>query len=632
MRKIRDFKITPKLIVSVILIASFFTALNSYSNYNVSKNNLRKSIQDDLTSIVQSKKEYLDKFLDYHKGRISDWSSDEAIRENFKKIAKNQDTNSILNLGDYIKDYKHYLVDRENEIVITDIFDLSGVVRVSTDPERIGHTESRDDLDREYNFSKAKAAEFGDAFFASLTHEPDEPGHLGNVPMWHVSTPLIPNRSDNEVIGVIVSHILAEGLNNVLLGDWQINSSMQGIELPRSYLVSSHDKLVVTPTGFNENMILEQLIDTEPVKKCAENKNGMIGTYKDHKGNSVIGASLCVGDDWTLLAEIKEVRLFSAMGNFKNNILIISILMILVLLIAMYLILSRNFIRPIKKLSIAAERMAKGDFSQRVEILSNNEIGRLSKTFNEMAQKIEETDRAKSEFVSLASHQLLTPLTTVSWYIETLLAGSVSGLSEKQKEYIKNVYSTNHNMVETVRALLDVSRIEMGTFYIKPQSVNIVDAANSVLDELTIRIKEKELEIIKDFDSNMPIVEMDPQLIRIIFQNLLSNAVKYTSNKGKVIISTKKQEQDILVSISDSGYGIPKELQEKVFSKFFRSYNIKEKVPEGTGLGLYIVKSIIDNSGGKIRFESEENKGTTFYVSYPLSGMKAKEGTKQLGA
>lgn len=626
MRKFGNLKITPKLATSVILVAGFFTVLNSYFSYEISKDNLRKSIQEDLVLIVKAKKEYLDKFLDYHKARIADWCSDRFIGESFKKIIENQNGAAAKDLSDYIKANKHSLLNYEDEISITDIFDIDGVIRVSTDSGRIGHTESHDELNKEYNFDEAKTAKPGDVFYSSLVHEPDEPGHLSGVPMWHISTLLV---NDNKVIGVMVNHILADGLNKVLLSDWQINTDKE-IEPPKTYLVSSRDKLVITPTGFNENMILERLIDTEPVKKCAENKQEMIGSYKDHKGIAVIGASLCSNDEWVLLAEIEEAKIFSAMRNLKSNILIISFLMIAALLALMY-ILSRNIIRPIKNLTAIAEKIAKGDLRQRVPIYSNDEIGKFSKIFNEMVQKLEETDRAKSEFVSLASHQLLTPLTTISWYVETLLAGGADESSEKQKEYMKNIYNTNHNMIEIVRALLDVSRIEMGTFYIKPQPINIADAANSVLDELAIRTKEKELEVIKDFGLSAPIVDMDPQLIRIIFQNLLSNAVKYTPNKGKITIGINEQNQEIVINIADNGYGIPMELQGKVFSKFFRADNIKNKIPEGTGLGLYIIKSIVDNSGGKIWFESEENKGTTFYISYPLSGMTAKEGTKQLG-
>ncbi|MCX6808555.1 MAG: ATP-binding protein [Candidatus Berkelbacteria bacterium] len=127
----------------------------------------------------------------------------------------------------------------------------------------------------------------------------------------------------------------------------------------------------------------------------------------------------------------------------------------------------------------------------------------------------------------------------------------------------------------------------------------------------------------------MPILSVDPKLTRMIIQNLLSNALKYTV-KGGVIISISKEKEDILIKVADTGLGIPKEQHDKIFQKLFRADNVRETDTEGTGLGLYIIKSILDNTGGTIRFESVQNKGTTFFVTIPLKGMTKKEGTKAI--
>ena len=119
-------------------------------------------------------------------------------------------------------------------------------------------------------------------------------------------------------------------------------------------------------------------------------------------------------------------------------------------------------------------------------------------------------------------------------------------------------------------------------------------------------------------------------MTRIIFQNLISNAVKYTPENGNVWISMKLERDDVLISVRDNGFGIPKGQQSKIFEKLFRADNVQNKEVEGTGLGLYIVKAIIEQSGGKIWFDSEENKGTAFFVTVPLTGMAKKTGTKGL--
>lgn len=241
-----------------------------------------------------------------------------------------------------------------------------------------------------------------------------------------------------------------------------------------------------------------------------------------------------------------------------------------------------------------------------------------------------EVDRAKTEFVSLASHQLRTPLSAIRWYSEMLLSKYVGELNEKQRQYIHEIYQGNLRMVDLVNALLNVSRIDLGTFAIEPEPVSPVEICESVLLELTPAIKQKHHHIDRIFNGAPQTYSADPKLLRIIFQNFLSNSVKYTQEKGTIAAEISTQENNLYIRISDNGYGIPKGQQEKIFEKLFRADNVRQKDTEGTGLGMYIVKAIVESSGGKIWFESEENKGTTFHVYLPLSGMPKKMGQKGL--
>lgn len=244
--------------------------------------------------------------------------------------------------------------------------------------------------------------------------------------------------------------------------------------------------------------------------------------------------------------------------------------------------------------------------------------------------KEKEIDRAKTEFVSLASHQLRTPLSTIKWYAEMLLSDDAGKLNKQQRDFINEIYVGNQRMVGLVSSLLNVSRIELGTFAIESEPVNFVEIAESVVGELLPEIKNKKLNLKKNYDANIPLINGDSKLVRIIFQNTLSNAVKYTPEKGQITLTVEKREPNIFISVADTGYGIPKGQQSRIFEKLFRADNVREKDTDGTGLGLYIVKAIVDEGGGKIWFESIENKGTTFYVTLPLAGMKKKEGTKGL--
>ncbi|MBI2984196.1 MAG: PAS domain S-box protein [Candidatus Kerfeldbacteria bacterium] len=253
-----------------------------------------------------------------------------------------------------------------------------------------------------------------------------------------------------------------------------------------------------------------------------------------------------------------------------------------------------------------------------------------------------EVDKAKTEFVSLASHQLRTPLSTINWYTERLLGGDLGPVNESQQKYLQEIYDSNQRMTKLVNDLLNVSRLELGTFVVEPEPTDIKRIIHETITDLTALIQHKRLTVDEQYDRGLQPMSLDPNLMRLIIQNLVTNAAKYTSEGGHVsiIISLAKEGQTIedqrvtvpslVAQVADNGVGIPADQQSKIFTKLFRADNAREKVPDGTGLGLYMVKSIIDHSGGRIWFRSKENRGSTFVVAIPLSGMKKKAGTKPL--
>jgi len=237
-------------------------------------------------------------------------------------------------------------------------------------------------------------------------------------------------------------------------------------------------------------------------------------------------------------------------------------------------------------------------------------------------------DQAKTEFVSLASHQLRAPLSAINWYVE-LVMDNKEKLTTKQKEYLTEVYAASKRMGELVGSLLNVSRIELGEFTISPEKIDLKKISESVFKELVAKIETKKHNIKKIYPKETSYTG-DEKLTRIIFHNLLSNSVKYTPEKGNISLKITKDKKWFFIEVADSGLGIPKNQQKKMFTKLFRADNVKGEVIEGTGLGLYIVKSIIDEVGGEISFVSAQNKGTTFRVKLPADGMKKKEEGKEL--
>lgn len=245
--------------------------------------------------------------------------------------------------------------------------------------------------------------------------------------------------------------------------------------------------------------------------------------------------------------------------------------------------------------------------------------------------KEQEIDKMKSEFVSVASHQLRTPLSASKWFLEMLLDGDAGKLNDEQREYLDHTYKSNERMIALVNDLLNVSRIESGTIAIEPTSTDMDGMVKSVLFELTPLIKQKNIKtVFKALPGGTPKIKIDSKLIRQVFQNLLSNAVKYTPESGTTGVRITKAGKYLQFEIFDSGVGIPKVQQSKVFKKFFRADNVITLQTEGTGLGLYVAKSVVDASGGKIWFTSNEGQGTSFFFTLPLAGSKRREGEKTL--
>ena len=226
-----------------------------------------------------------------------------------------------------------------------------------------------------------------------------------------------------------------------------------------------------------------------------------------------------------------------------------------------------------------------------------------------------ELDKAKTEFVSLASHQLRTPTATLKWFLDMILAGDVGELSPKQRDYLERSRKVNANMIELVETLLNVSRIEIGSISIDWKPTNVPEIIDSILLEMSSQIEEKQLQIEKHYGGSLENIRSDPRLLRIVINNILSNAVKYTPASGAISIVLKEFLGNKSIAISDSGVGIPEADQDKIFNKLFRADNVRKlDESQGTGLGLYLVKSIIETLGGSIGFVSEENKGSTFTI------------------
>ncbi len=286
----------------------------------------------------------------------------------------------------------------------------------------------------------------------------------------------------------------------------------------------------------------------------------------------------------------------------------------LFIVLGIFLVLAMNGVYHIAKFLNNNPRLV--IVSELVVVIIVLAVGKL--VINQVEQ-MAKLNKMKNEFISVASHQLRTPLSAIRWQTELLLSKLTVGLDDKQKEKLNNIDMLTARMTRLVNDLLDVARIDQGRLGLMIKETDINAIIKGILKEAILPLaNEKEIKIVFDESIACPMVLADGDKMKMVFENLLSNSIKYTLKEGKVEINYKIEDEEVVFSIKDTGVGIPQSQQDQVFSKFFRSSNVVRYQTEGTGLGLYIAKSIVEQSGGKMWFESEENVGTTFYFSLPL--------------
>jgi signal transduction histidine kinase len=247
--------------------------------------------------------------------------------------------------------------------------------------------------------------------------------------------------------------------------------------------------------------------------------------------------------------------------------------------------------------------------------------GMVVKTIDQLSA----TNRMKSEFVSIASHQLRTPLSIIKWYVEFLSQkDKQKAFSPEQIKYIKTIGDSNQRMIRLVNDLLDISRIESGKIQIHPQKTNIVELCKNIVQENQPLAEHKKIKLSFKYEPSIPLLNIDTKRMSLVINNMITNAIKYTQadDNGYISVDLSEQDNKFLFSIADNGVGIPKHDQRHIFKKFFRANNTMKMKTGGTGLGLFIAKAIIESHKGKMWFVSEKGEGSTFYFILPTKKEK----------
>ena len=229
-----------------------------------------------------------------------------------------------------------------------------------------------------------------------------------------------------------------------------------------------------------------------------------------------------------------------------------------------------------------------------------------------------EANRLKSEFIGVVSHQLRAPLSNLKWVNEFLKSGRLGKVEEKQAEYFKILEENTNRMEELISDLLTVSKIERGKLPLHKTEFSLLNLTQQIISEFKVLAQTSNAEIKLEVPQTLPQSFADPDQIKLVIENLLDNAIRYIKDKGEVKITIETKDRQLLFRIKDNGVGIPKKDQKYIFQRFFRSRNILKYQTQGSGLGLYIAKSIVERSGGKIGFTSKENIGSTFWFTLPI--------------
>lgn len=288
-------------------------------------------------------------------------------------------------------------------------------------------------------------------------------------------------------------------------------------------------------------------------------------------------------------------------------------------LLQLYQVLGKKLEWTGQRYELVLEKPLKRFFQVKiVPVTSSDEEKGLMVILHDITRD-KEIERLKSEFVSIAAHQLRTPLSAVKWTLRMLLDGDLGNLSVKQTEFLEKGYESNEKMIVLVNDLLNVARIEEGRFRYEYSFCFIDKLIEKAINQIKEQAKERDVEIIFEKPKqSLPEMKVDCRSIELALQNLVSNAVVYNKPGGLVKILVSYDKMEVKVEITDTGIGISSAEKDRIFTKFFRATNAIKSDTEGSGLGLFICKNIIESHGGKIWFKSEENKGTSFFFTLPV--------------
>ena len=276
------------------------------------------------------------------------------------------------------------------------------------------------------------------------------------------------------------------------------------------------------------------------------------------------------------------------------------------------------------ELAIAVQNARAFEEIQQFNLTLREKVEEATKELRRANVKLKELDATKDEFISMASHQLRTPLTTIKGYLSMILEGDVGKDKKEEKQMLQQAFDSAQNMVDLIADLLNVSRLQSGKFVIENKPTDLAEMIDKEIGKLREQAATRNLKLSYDKPASIPILSLDATKMRQVVMNFIDNAIYYTPPGGSIEVALEASKHTITYTVKDTGLGVPKNVQHHLFSKFYRAGNAKKMRPDGTGLGLYMAKKVVVAQGGAIIFKSEEGKGSTFGFSFPRSKIEVK--------
>ncbi|EOW9526856.1 HAMP domain-containing sensor histidine kinase [Bacillus cytotoxicus] len=336
--------------------------------------------------------------------------------------------------------------------------------------------------------------------------------------------------------------------------------------------------------------------------------------YEEHFNRNIMGVVIPVLEEKKLVGIVYSYIPLKSIKDliFDMGIILAPLVLIIVILTVW---IGRKIIiaitKPLSQMEQVANHMATGDFSERITISSEDEMGRLGKAFNKMATSLENEDIKRKEFLANVSHELRTPLSYIKGYSEAILDGVAKG--KQEKKFMQLIHKEAGRMQRLVHDLLDLAQLEGEHFPLQKQPIVFAQLIEDVVETYEWKCAEKQVEISMELDPDI-IVMIDEDRMQQVLHNILDNAIRYTNEKGKITVQLQKLEKDCQLKIIDTGIGIEREHVEQLGERFYRVDKARSRQHGGTGLGLAIVKQIVHIHDGKWKIESEKGKGTTVII------------------